>query len=72
MKTTRIEHRDFPSVAEAVSHYYKQGYVTCSWAGDDRFMRKPVDANAQAFFEVKITHAGLLDVNASVVYLEHA
>ena len=67
MKTERLEYRNFASVAEAVAHYYKQGFETFdSGISGERTMRMH---GAGFFDEVRITHAGLLDVRASVVRL---
>ena len=67
MKTTRIEYRDFASVAEAVAHYGAQGFETFDYGyKGPRIMRK---ADGFAIIEAAITHKGLLDVEASVVRL---
>ncbi len=65
MKTKRIGHKDFACVAEAVSHYFNQGFTTTDTMDNARIMRKLGDDFS--YEEVMITHHGLLDVSASHV-----
>ena len=65
MKTKRIDHQDFACVAEAVTHYFNQGFTTTDTMDNARIMRKLGDDFS--YEEVMITHHGLLDVSASHV-----
>ena len=65
MKTKRIDHQDFACVAEAVSHYFNQGFTTTDTAENSRIMRKL--SSDFGYEEVMITHHGLLNVSASHV-----
>jgi hypothetical protein len=61
MKTEKwslIERKPFASVAEAVAHYYGQGFKTWSEENNERIMRLGNE-------EVRIVHKGLLEVESS-------
>ena len=63
-RTIHIEDRKFASVAEAVAHYYRQGFHDFDTGrGTNRRIMRSGD------LEVMITHVGLLDVDASLIQI---
>jgi len=70
VKSIRIEARNFPSVAEAVSHYYLKGFETVNWLSDGtRYMRRTDPLFPKAFYEARISHPELLTIDVNVSYI---
>jgi len=72
MKSIRIETKGFSCIAEGAAHYLKDGFVTTTIMGDERYMRRAHETDAKSFYEVRLIHRDFLNVEASLVLLEGA
>ena len=64
-KTKKLSAMNFACVAEAVAHFYVQGFKSFAECDGAKLMRG--NYTADGFDEVMILHKGLLDVDASLI-----